>query len=304
MESSPFFTDEHLMFKDSVGRFVEKHCSREYARKQDLQREYTFEAYARMIEQGWLGLCVPEKYGGIDADIIYRTILQEGLARHAFDFGAIYGNTCWGIDALVRFGTDAQREACIPRALAGKMRMSISMTEPNAGSDLSGIALKAQDKGDYFLLNGQKVFATCAGVKDNTILLAARTGPPEPSRHAGISMFLVPNDTPGLKLQKMNTLSRRMSGTYECFYDDVRIPRQNLLGELHKGWEVLGAFLVAERIGGAAMYVGNAQTAVNDAIRYAGERKQFGQAIGQFQALKHALVDAAMEIDVARLMTY
>ncbi|MDP3139027.1 MAG: acyl-CoA dehydrogenase family protein [Burkholderiaceae bacterium] len=304
MNASPFFTEEHLMFKDTVNRFVEEHCSRKYARDNDVRREYPFEAYAAMAEQGYFGLCVPEEHGGMGADVIYRAILQEGLARYAFDMGAVYGLTCWGIETLLRFGTDAQRAKYIPPALAGKIRMSISMTEPNAGSDLSGIALKAEDKGDHYLLNGQKVFATAAGVKDNVIVLAARTGPPEPQRHSGITMFLVPCDTPGLECRKMPVLSRRMSGTYECFYTDVKVPKENMVGELHKGWKILGAFLVAERIGGAAMYVGNAQTAVDDAIRYAGERRQIGQPIGEFQAIKHALVDAATEIDAARLMTY
>ena len=304
MNGLPFFTDEHMMFKDSVDRFVEKHCSREYARDLDIKRDYPFEAYARMAEQGWFGLCVPEDEGGMGADVIYRAILQEGLSRYAFDLGAVYGLTCWGIDALLRYGTSEQRKKYIPLALNGKIRLSISMSEPNAGSDLSGIALKAVDKGDHFLLNGQKLWATSAGVKDNFIILAARTGPPEPARHSGMTMFLVPNDTPGLELRKMATLSRHMSGTYECFYTDVKIPRENVIGEINNGWKILGAFLVSERIGGAAMYVGNAQTAVSDAIRYAGERKQFGQAIGSFQALKHSLVDAATEIDAARLLTY
>ena len=304
MSASPFFTDEHLMFKDSVDRFVEKHCSREYARALDGQREYPFEAYAHMAEQGFFGLCVPEEHGGMGADVLYRAILQEGLARYAFDFGAVYGLTCWGIETLVRFGTRDQQQRFIPPALAGKLRMSISMTEPNAGSDLSGIAIKAQDKGDHYLVNGQKVFATSAGIQDNVIVLAARTGPPDPKRHSGITMMLVPNYTSGLEMRKLMTLSRHMSGTYECFYTDVRVPKENVIGQVDNGWAILGAFLVAERIGGAAMYVGNAQTALNDAIRYAGERKQFGQTIGSFQALQHALVDAATEIEAARLMTY
>jgi alkylation response protein AidB-like acyl-CoA dehydrogenase len=302
--ASPFFTDEHLMFQETVNRFVEQHCSREYARQKDLAREYPFEAYAAMAEQGFFGLCVPEEHGGMGADVLYRALLQEGLARYAFDLGAVYGITCWGIDTLVRFGTPEQQRRFIPRALEGRLRLSISMTEPNAGSDLSGIAIKAQDRGDHYVVNGQKVFATAAGVQDNVIVLAARTGPAEPKRHSGITMMLVPNDTPGLELRKLGTLSRHMSGTYECFYTDVRVPKENVLGEVGQGWTILGAFLVSERIGGAAMYVGNAQTAVDDAIRYAGERKQFGQAIGSFQALQHALVDAATELEAARLMTY
>ncbi len=304
MPTYPFFTDEHEMFREVVTRFVEQHCGREYARHCDSERLYPYEAYASFAEQGWFGLCVPEAQGGMGADVIYRTLLQEGLARHAFDFGAVYGLTCWGIDTLLEFGTEEQKSRYIPAALGGELRFSVSMTEPNAGSDLTGIRLAAVEDGEHYVLNGQKVFASAAGADRNVIILAARTARSETDRRHGLTMFLVPNDTPGLELRRMRTLSRRMSGTYECFYTDVRIPKANIVGRLHRGWEVLGAFLVQERIGGAAMYVGNAQTALDDALRYARERRQFGQAIGSFQALNHALADAACEIEAARLLTY
>jgi acyl-CoA dehydrogenase len=304
MSTFPFFTEEHEMFREVVDRFVERHCGREYARACDSAREYPYEAYARVAEQGWFGLTVPEEQDGIGGDILHRTILQEGLARHAFDFGAVYGITVWGIETLLRFGSEAQRRRYVPPALEGRIRFSVSMSEPGAGSDLTGIRLAAVDKGDHYLLNGQKLWATAAGARDNHIILAARTSRSERDRRHGLTMFLVPHDAPGIELRRLQTLSRRMSGTYECFYTDVRIPKENVIGEVDKGWEVLGAFLVAERIGGAAMYVGNGQTAVDDAVRYARERQQFGRAIGSFQAIKHGLAEAATEMQAARLMTY
>jgi alkylation response protein AidB-like acyl-CoA dehydrogenase len=300
----PFFTEEHELFRQMVDRFVEENCSREYARECDMKREYPYAAYAKFAEQGWFGLLVPEQFGGMGADVIYRAILQEGLARYAFDMGAVYGLTCWGIDALLDFGTVEQRERYLAPALEGKIRFSVSMTEPNAGSDLTGIRLSAVEDGDHYVLNGQKVFASAAGAENNIILLAARTERSSSDKRHGITIFLVPNDTPGLELRRLQTLSRRISGTYECFYTDARIPKTNILGQLHKGWDVLGAFLVQERIGGAAMYVGNASTALNDALKYASERVQFGKTIGSFQAIKHSLSDAACEMEAARLLTY
>ncbi|WP_454689149.1 acyl-CoA dehydrogenase family protein [Achromobacter aloeverae] len=304
MPNLPFFTDEHVMFQDSVDRFVEAFCSREYVRQKDIEKQYPYEAYEKLAEQGYFGLCVPEAYGGVGADIIYRTILQEGLSRYGFDMGAVYGLTCWGIDTVLHFGTQAQRDHYIPKALSGELRFSVSMTEPNAGSDLTRISLSAKDAGDHYVLNGQKVFASAAAAKNNVIVLAVRTRPAQGKRHDGLTIMLVPNDVPGLELRKMRTLSRNMSGTYECFYTDVKIPKENVVGEVHEGWKVLGAFLVQERIGGAAMYVGNAATAVRDAVRYATERVQFGQPIGGFQVIKHALADAATDIEAARLLTY
>lgn len=304
MSRYPFFSDEHEMFREVVSNFVKRHCSREYARDCDQRRQYPYEAYEKIAEQGWFGLTVPESSGGIGGDLLYRVILQEALARHAFDFGAVYGLTVWGIDTILKFGTAAQREKYVVPAISGEIRFSVSMSEPNAGSDLTGIALRATDMGDHFLLNGQKTFASAAGARDNIILLAARTSRSEKDKRAGLTMLLVPGNSPGLELRKLATLSRRMSGTYECFYTDVRIPKEDVIGTVDRGWEILDAFLIQERIGGAAMYVGNAQTAVNDAIRYASDRKQFGQAIGSFQTIKHALSDAATEIQAARLLTY
>jgi alkylation response protein AidB-like acyl-CoA dehydrogenase len=301
---TPYFTEEHLMFRAVVDRFVEDHCGREYIRARDEAREYPYEAYDRIVEQGWLGLTVPEAHGGMEADLMFRVILQEGLSRYAFDMGAVYGVTVWGIEALLRFGTAAQQAAYIQAALQGRLRFSISMSEPGAGSDLTSIALKAVDQGDHFLLNGQKLWASAAGARDNVILLAARTSRSEKDRRAGLTMFLVPNDTPGLELRRLKTLSRHMTGTYEAFYTDVRIPRENVVGTVDRGWDVLSGFLVEERIGGAAMYVGNTQTALDDAIRYARTRKQFGRTIGEFQTIKHALSDAATELEAARLLTY
>lgn len=302
--SSPVFTEEHAIFREVVDRFVERHCGRDYARACDLAREYPYDAFARMAEQGWLGLTVSEKDGGIGGDILHRTILQEGLSRYAFDFGAVYGISVWGIETLLRFGTEAQRRTYVPPGLEGRIRFSVSMSEPGAGSDLTGIRLAAVDHGDHFLLNGQKLWATAAGARDNHIILAARTSRSETDRRHGLTMFIVPHDTPGIELRRLQTLSRRMSGTYECFYTDVRIPKENVIGEVDKGWEVLAAFLVAERIGGAAMYVGNAQTAIDDAIHYAKDRTQFGRPIGSFQEIKHSLADAATDLEAARALTY
>ena len=244
------------MFRDVVDRFVEDHCGREYVRARDQAREYPHAAYDKIVEQGWLGLTMPEEQGGIGADLMYRVILQEGLSRHGFDMGAAYGVTAWGIETLLRFGSAAQRAEYIPRALDGRIRFSISMSEPDAGSDLSSIGLRAADMGDHFLLNGQKLWASFAGARDNVIVLAARTSRHEKDRRAGLTMMLVPNDAPGLELRRLNTLSRRMSGTYECFYTDVRVPKDNVVGRIDHGWDILAAFLVEERVGGAAMYVG------------------------------------------------
>jgi alkylation response protein AidB-like acyl-CoA dehydrogenase len=292
------------MFRASVDKFVEQHCSREYARDCDNRRKYPIEAYDALVAEGWFGLTAPEEHGGMAADLMFRAILLEGLSRYSFSLGSLYGLTSWGIDVLIDFGTPAQKAGYLADAIAGRCRFSVSMTEPNAGSDITGIKTRAEDKGDHYLVNGQKVFASAAGSPNNVIILVARTGRSDTDKRHGLTLFLVPNNSPGLELRKMRTLSRRMGGTYECFYTDVKVPKENVIGTVDRGWDVLGTFLIQERIGGAAMYVGNGMTAVNDAVRYAQERVQFGQAIGTFQAIKHMLVDAATELEAARLMTY
>lgn len=303
MSIDAFLTDDHKIFKASVEKVVEKECSREYVRECDQKKIFPYEFYSKFPELGWYGLTLPEEYGGSNCDRIYYCILQEALGKYSFDVASGYGLVIWGATALVKYGTEEKKRYYLPRILEGKNRCSLSMTEPNAGSDAAAISTFASIDGDDFIVNGQKVFSTAADAKNNIIFMAVKTDKDVP-KQKGISLIMIPNDTPGVELLRLDTLARRILGTNEVFLTDVRVPKKNLVGKLNEGWGIITSLLHLERIGIAAAFVGNSQTAASDALRYAKERKQFGRWIGDFQAIKHMLVDMQMYVDAARLMVY
>ncbi len=297
------FDEEQEIWRKTLEDFVEKECPREKVREWDENRQYPYEFYDKVAKQGWFGLMIPEEYGGVGGDAILYTILHECLSKYSFDIGAGYSIITWGTKNIALHGSEEQKRHYLPTAIKGEIRFSFSLTEPNAGSDAASITTFAAADGDEFVINGQKVFATGAHLKNNIILLAARTDRNVP-KHKGISLLLVPNHLPGIELRPLNTLSRRIITTNELFLEDVRIPRENLLGELNRGWEYLTYQLEMERAAVSASYLGVAQTAVEDALRYAKEREQFGQSIGQFQVIKHMLAEMQMNVDASRLLTY
>lgn len=298
-----FFTDEHKMFRETTRRFVERDCPIEYARECDQKRQYPYEFYGKMVKQGLMGLIIPEEYGGVGADHLFQTILCEALAKYAYDIGAGYCLIAWGIRNILKHGTTEQKSYYLPKVLKGEQRFSISITEPNAGSDAAALTTFATLQGDHFIVNGQKVFSTAADSKDNTIVMAVRTDKSAP-KHKGISLLLVDNTLKGITFRRLDSLARRILGTNEVFLEDVKVPKENLLGNLNEGWGYLTEHLAMERAEIAALYVGNAQNVVDTAVRYAKERNQFGRPIGQFQVIKHMLVDSQLEVDAARLLTY
>lgn len=178
----------------------------------------------------------------------------------------------------------------------------IALTEPNAGSDIASSVTSAVPKGDEFVINGQKVFITGADVAD-IMTMAVRTDKDLP-RHRGISMILVELKSPGIDVRAIKTLGRKIIHATELFFDNVSVPKNNLVVELNGGWKVLMSCLELERLFACAGYVGNAQTVVNDALEHAKQRVQFGRPIGTFQAIGHMLADMQTEVDAAKLLTY
>ena len=298
------FSDDQQMWHDTLHRFIDgAGGGREYARRCDMERRYPYELYEKVAKQGWLGLLVPEEYGGMGADAMFYAIFMGAMGKYSVDFASAFGVSTFTAMNIVRHGAPEQKEKYLPGFMEGRIRFSISMTEPNAGSDVASLTTRAELKDDHFVLNGQKTFASAAHARDNIICMAVRTDPNAP-KHKGISLLLVPNDTPGLELRLLPTVARRATGTNEIFLTDVRVPRENLLGELHAGWRYLVKHLEIERMAIASGYAGCAQTVVSDALRYAKERQQFGRPIGEFQVIKHMLADMQMQVDAATLMTY
>src|ERR1700737_4039993 len=205
--------------------------------------------------RGWLGLLVPQELGGSAADPIMFAIFCEAIAKFSLDTAACIMTSMFTAVNICSHGSEEQKQRHIPRFLRGDAKFAISISEPEAGSDAAAVRTKAELVGEEWVLNGQKLWCSGAHLPDTTISMLARTGP---ERYEGLSLFLIPNTTPGLDIRKMGTLVRRSLGTTEIFLSDVRIPRSNILGDPGKGWRYIGTHLEWERLSLAASYVRHA----------------------------------------------
>lgn len=295
------FTSEQQMWHDVVHGFMEKEVGREYTRQHDQNREFPEELFQKAAELGWLGLLIPEAQGGMETDPVMFAIFCEAIGKYSLDTAACLMTSMFTATNIAKHGTAEQQERYLKPFLRGEVKFSISISEPQSGSDAAGARSTARLDGDEWVLNGNKVWCSGAQLPGAVIVILARTSD---DRYGGFSLFLVPNDTPGLHLKKMDTIVRRSLGTTEFFMDEMRIPRDSVLGEIGKGWKYIGEHLDLERLSIAASQVGNARTALDDTVRYTKERQAFGRNLSSFQVLKHRMADDEIAISAARLMVY
>ncbi|MCA0206928.1 MAG: acyl-CoA/acyl-ACP dehydrogenase [Proteobacteria bacterium] len=295
------FTHEQQMWRDTLDRFMDNEVGREYTREKEGAREFPEEAYRKVAEQGWLGILVSEEDGGLELDPVMYAIFVEAISKFSLDFTACFITSMFTLQNIASNGTPEQKAKYIPGFLAGDRRFSVSISEPEAGSDAAAVRTKAVRDGDEWVINGNKIWCSGAHHPNTTIVLLARTGD---DRYGGLTTILVPNDTPGIDMKKMPTIVRKSLGTTEYFLTDVRVPVSNTLGEVGQGWKIIGSHLQLERLGLAASYVGNARSALDDTIRYTKDRKQFGKPLSSFQVLKHRMAQNEAELSAARLLVY
>ncbi len=287
----------------TVRRFLQKECPSDKQRQWHRNAEYPHELFAKMAQAGWFGVPMPQEYGGAGGGVMEMVVLGEELGYFGYDIASGYGATVFCGLNLARHGSEEQKRFYIPRAISGELRFSIAITEPGAGSDAAAITTYAAVEGDHFVINGEKRFCSGAGLPNTIIQLYARTDRTS-SKHEGLSLILLDPNTHGVRLRRLDTFGRRMFGTYEVFLEDVRVPRQNLVGKLNQGWNLLLSGLEVERLFVCANYVGGIQRIIDEAVEYAQQRKQFGRPIGSFQAIAHAWADLQTKADAARLLTY
>ncbi len=290
----------HEITRKNVREFAEREIAPD-SMKYDESQEVPHHWAPKMAKLGLLGVFVPEKWGGAGLDAICYAIVIEELSRVDASAGVIAAvNNGLVCDPLLRFGTDEQkREWLIPLAKGEKLG-AYALTESGSGSDAAALRTTAKLEGDEWVLNGTKAFVTNAYDAD-VIVVYARTGRDK----YDISAYLVPTDAPGFeRLKKENKMGIRASDTMLLGLDNCRIPKQNLLGEPGKGFNIALATLDGGRIGIAAQALGIAQRALEESLKYAQEREAFGQKIAEFQAIQWKIVDMATEIEAARILTY
>jgi len=297
------FTEEQRLLRESVRKLMAKHAPPDYVRRHDRERTYPEELFQAFVEAGLLALPFPEEYGGAGGTLLDMAIVAEEIARVSADLVMAYtGNIFCGLN-LLRKGSEEQKRHWLPKLFAGDIKFSISMSESDAGSDIGAMRTTAKRDGNQWVIDGRKIWASTAGAKNNVINLYVKTDPAAHYR-AGLSLFLVDNDTPGLSLRKLDMLGRRATGTYELTFDRVRVPPDRLVGGENKGWDVVMSGLAVERAASCAGNVGAAQGVVDLAVQYAKERKQFGRPIGTNQAIAHMLADMATEVEAARTLMW
>ena len=294
-------TEEQRMMRDSLHRLMSDLATPAYLREIDDQARYPHEIYDTWIELGLLRIGLPEQYGGLGGSLADLVWISQDLAHWSYDVYTAYSVPLYTALTLLKIGSEAQKSHYLPALMQGQIKLSTSISEPSAGSDVSALTTTAKRVEGGWSIRGQKLWNTAAGEPGNVLQVLVKTDPTAPARK-GMSMFLVPNDTPGVQCRKLDMLGRRATGTYEVFFDDVRVSDEQLLGPLHDGWTGLLACLQGERLLTSAGYVGSAQKVVDLSLAYAKERQQFGSPIGEFQVMAHMLADMQTEVDAARLL--
>jgi alkylation response protein AidB-like acyl-CoA dehydrogenase len=296
------FTDEHEQLRESIRRFVIK----ELQPHAEEWEETTFPnwVFTRMGELGFLGLDKPEAYGGQGGDYYSSLVLAEEIV-HAHSGGLAMGvavHTDMAMPPILAFGTEEQKQEWVTPAIAGQKILCLGITEPDAGSDVSGIKTVAKRDGDGYVINGSKTYIT-NGHRADVIVLVTKTD--AEAGYDGFTLFLVPMDAEGVvREQRLQKLGMHASDTALLAFQDVYVPQSAVLGQIGKGFYHIMWELQGERLIGAAGCVAGAQNVFDRTLQYAKERKAFGREIGHFQVIRHKFAEMATKIETARQLVY
>ena len=296
------FSEEHRMIIDGAKKFAEKELA-PLAAEADEKQEANVGALKALGELGYLGMTVPDQYGGtgVGAVAYAGAMVEFSKVDSGVSVGVSVQNSLVN-DAVMMFGTEDQKKAYLPKLASGEWLGCFSLTEAGAGSDPGHIRATAVRDGDDYVLNGTKNFTTNGGFAD---VIIAFFSTDRDKGAKGISAILVHKDTPGFEVGKHeNKLGIRSSSTTEMVFTDCRVPAKNLLGQENKGLNIALATLDCGRIGIAAQAVGIAEAALEEAVKYAKERVQFGKPLAEFEALQFTLADMAVDVEVAKTMLY
>ena len=291
------FDEEHEMFRDSVRSFMINEVQ-PHGEKWREQGIVDREAYLKAGEPGLLLMWADEKYGGAGVtDFRYEQILMEELTLHGEAGFFLWLHSRLVGPYLDEFCTDEQKDRWLPKCVSGESILAIAMTEPGAGSDLASIRTKAEDKGDHFLLNGAKTYIS-NGILADLVIVAART---DPANKRGISLLVVERGMDGFERgANLAKIGLKSQDTAELFFNNVKVPKENLLGQPHRGFYHMMHGLVEERLIAAVGFVANAEAAFNVTMEYIMERHAFGQPIAAFQHTRFKMADMRTEIDIAQ----
>lgn len=295
-------TREQEFVRQMVREFAETEV-KPLAAEIDITEEFPMENVKKMGKLGMMGIPFPKECGGAGGDVVSYAIAVEELSRVCASTGVIVSaHTSLCASVIYEHGTPAQKEKYLPALAKGERIGAFGLTEPNAGTDAAGQQSIAVDMGDHYILNGSKIFITNGGVAEVFIVFAMTD---RSKGTKGISAFIVEKGTPGFSIGKVEEkLGIRASSTTELVFEDVKVPKENLLGKEGKGFGIAMKTLDGGRIGIAAQALGIAQGAFDEAVSYMKERKQFGKQLYKFQGLSWMMADMEVAIETARLLVY
>ncbi len=295
-------SEDQVRMRDSVLHLLRQTLPAAKIAELDDASEFPFEAYAALAKAGWLGLPHDEAYGGADGSYMDLAVLIEAIAYHNAQMASAYLTTVVYGGMQLKFGASPDlKAALLPKVISGDLRLAFCLTEPDTGSDASAIRTRAVADGDDYLIDGQKVYITCAHVADY-LVVATKTAPEQ--RHRGITMFLVDAKAKGVAIRPLRGLGRKMIHTNEVFFDRVRVPATHILGGLNNGWRNVMRGLNVERLCLSAAASGNSHRIIDSALGFARQRVQFGKPITEYQAISHKLADMRIGAEISRVMTY
>ncbi|WP_050917891.1 isovaleryl-CoA dehydrogenase [Vibrio campbellii] len=290
------------MLRDHVNAFATEHIA-PIASDIDRDNQFPNHLWSKFGEMGLLGVTVDEEFGGAGMGSLAHVVAMEEISRASASVALSYGahsNLC--VNQIFRNGSPAQREKYLPKLIDGSHVGALAMSEPNSGSDVVSMQLRAEDKGDHFLMNGNKMWIT-NGPDAETLVVYAKTDPNGGSR--GITAFIIEREFEGFShAQKLDKLGMRGSNTCELVFQDCVVPKENVLGELNRGVEVLMSGLDYERVVLAAGPLGIMQACMDEVVPYVHDRKQFGKSIGEFQLVQGKLADMYSRMNAAKAYVY
>ncbi|MFV0280038.1 MAG: acyl-CoA dehydrogenase family protein [Rhodoblastus sp.] len=293
---SPYYDESHEAFRETARRFVDKEIA-PFVDEWDEAGTFPRELYKKAADVGLLGLGYPEEYGGSPCDQFHRIVLSQELSRAACGgVSASLNSHTIGSPPILAVGSEAMKKRVLPQVLAGEKISALAITEPSGGSDVAQLKTTARREGDHYIVNGSKMFIT-SGVRADFYTVAVRTGGPGAS---GVSLLLIERGMPGFTQQPLKKMGWWASDTAQLFFDDVRVPVENLIGEENKGFRYVMLNFNSERLSMAAGCTGFARVCVEESIAWARERRVFGGRLADQQVVRHKIVDMAMRVNATQ----
>jgi alkylation response protein AidB-like acyl-CoA dehydrogenase len=289
-------TEEQEMVRLMAREFADKELE-PVAAQRDKEEIFPMDVVKKMGELGLLGMMVPDEYGGAGAGAVSYCLALQEIAYSCASTAVTMSVANLSTEPLLKFGDETQKTKYLTRLAQGELLGCFALTEPGAGSDPGSLAMRAEDKGEYYLINGTKVFITHGQYAD-VLNLIARTSPEKGSK--GLSAFIVEKDTPGFSIGlKEDKMGLRASNTVELLFNDCRVPKENLIGKPGAGFKIAMVALDSGRIGIASQALGITRACLDESVKYAKERKQFGKTISSFEAIQWMIADMATGIEAA-----